>query len=46
MLANLTPEKTPIAWWHRSDRYAERLAPGTNFVSSIGEIDYSNGLFV
>ena len=46
MLANTTPEKTPIAWWHRSDRYAERLAPGTKFAYSICEIDYSNGLFV
>ena len=32
-------ENTPIAWWHRSDRYAERLAPGTKFADVIGEID-------
>ena len=29
----------PIAWWHRSERYAERLAPGTKFADLIGEID-------
>ncbi|CAN5324974.1 magnesium chelatase [soil metagenome] len=29
----------PIAWWHRNDRYAERLAPGTKFADIIGEID-------
>ena len=29
----------PIAWWHRADRYAERLAPGTKFADIIGEID-------
>ena len=29
----------PIAWWHRDDRYAERLAPGTKFADIIGEID-------
>lgn len=35
-----TPEdRIPIAWWHRSDRYAERLAPGTRFADIIGEID-------
>lgn len=28
-----------IAWWHRDDRYAERLAPGTKFADVIGEID-------
>src|SRR4029077_668331 len=27
------------AWWHRSERYAERLAPGTKFADVIGEID-------
>jgi magnesium chelatase subunit I len=32
-------DKTPIAWWHRSDRYVERLAPGTKFADIIGEID-------
>ena len=33
------PAVTPIAWWHRDDRYAERLAPGTKFADIIGEID-------
>jgi magnesium chelatase subunit I len=33
------PEQIPIAWWHRDDRYAERLAPGTKFADVIGEID-------
>ena len=28
-----------IAYWHRSERYAERLAPGTKFADIIGEID-------
>ena len=28
-----------IAWWHRDDRYAERLSPGTKFADIIGEID-------
>ncbi len=32
---------TPIAWWPREDRYAERLAPGTKFADLIGEIDPS-----
>ncbi len=36
-----TPENTPIAWWHRNDRYVERLAPGTKFADIIGEIDPS-----
>jgi magnesium chelatase subunit I len=31
--------ETPIAWWRREDRYAERLAPGTKFADIIGEID-------
>ena len=30
---------TPIAWWPRAERYAERLAPGTKFADLIGEID-------
>ena len=35
-----TPEEdVPIAWWPRSGRYAERLAPGTKFADIIGEID-------
>ncbi|GMV27660.1 MAG: magnesium chelatase [Phycisphaerae bacterium] len=32
-------EDAPIAWWHRDERYAERLAPGTKFADIIGEID-------
>ena len=34
-----SPEDVKIAWWHRDDRYAERLAPGTKFADIIGEID-------
>lgn len=33
------PAEVPIAWWHRDDRYSERLAPGTKFADIIGEID-------
>jgi len=33
--------EVPIAWWHRSGRYVERLAPGTKFADIIGEIDPS-----
>jgi magnesium chelatase subunit I len=32
-------EDVPIAWWHRDDRYAERLSPGTKFADVVGEID-------
>ena len=32
-------DATPIAWWPREQRYAERLAPGTKFADVIGEID-------
>lgn len=32
-------QEVPIGWWHRSERYAERLAPGTKFADIIGEID-------
>ena len=39
LLATTPPEQVPIAWWHRDDRYAERLAPGTKFADLIGEID-------
>jgi magnesium chelatase subunit I len=39
LIASKPPESVPIAWWHRSDRYAERLAPGTKFADLIGEID-------
>jgi magnesium chelatase subunit I len=38
-VAEHAPEHTPIAWWKREDRYAERLAPGTKFADIIGEID-------
>jgi len=39
LVADLSPEELPIAWWHRRDRYAERLSPGTKFADIIGEID-------
>ncbi len=39
MVADNDPAEVPIAWWHRDDRYAERLAPGTKFADVIGEID-------
>jgi magnesium chelatase subunit I len=39
MLAEMPPERIPIAWWPRKERYAERLAPGTKFADIIGEID-------
>ena len=32
-------DATPIDWWPREHRYAERLAPGTKFADVIGEID-------
>ncbi len=32
-------DQIPIAWWHRDDRYAERLSPGTKFADVVGEID-------
>lgn len=38
-VVELPPEKIPIGWWHRSQRYGERLAPGTKFADIIGEID-------
>ncbi|MBI5764846.1 MAG: magnesium chelatase [Planctomycetes bacterium] len=34
-------DATPIGWWPREQRYAERLAPGTKFADVIGEIDPS-----
>ncbi len=40
-LAEHSPDEVPIAWWHRSERYAERLSPGTKFADIIGEIDPS-----
>ncbi|MEE2971938.1 MAG: magnesium chelatase [Planctomycetota bacterium] len=39
MVADHPPGEVPIAWWHRDERYAERLAPGTKFADVIGEID-------
>lgn len=39
MVAERSPADVPIAWWHRDQRYAERLAPGTKFADIIGEID-------
>jgi len=40
-VASHAPEDVPIAWWHRDERYAERLSPGTKFADIIGEIDPS-----
>jgi magnesium chelatase subunit I len=39
LLATQAPQDIKIAWWHRSERYAERLSPGTKFADIIGEID-------
>lgn len=39
LLADRPAEEVPIRWWHRSDRYTERLSPGTKFADIIGEID-------
>jgi magnesium chelatase subunit I len=39
LVARYDPEDIKIAWWHRSERYAERLSPGTKFADIIGEID-------
>ncbi|NBX37016.1 MAG: magnesium chelatase [Planctomycetes bacterium] len=39
LIATQSADRVPIAWWHRSKRYAERLAPGTKFADLIGEID-------
>jgi magnesium chelatase subunit I len=39
LLAEHSANKIPIAWWPRSQRYAERLSPGTKFADIIGEID-------
>ncbi len=38
-LAEHSESQTPIAWWPREQRYAERLSPGTKFADIIGEID-------
>lgn len=39
LVASTPPERVPIAWWPRDQRYVERLAPGTKFADVIGEID-------
>ena len=39
LIANHPEEDIPIGWWHRDQRYAERLSPGTKFADIIGEID-------
>ncbi|MCC9599626.1 magnesium chelatase [Stieleria sp. JC731] len=39
LVEDLGPEEIKVAWWHRDDRYAERLSPGTKFADIIGEID-------
>jgi magnesium chelatase subunit I len=39
VLAELSEDRVPIAWWPRQQRYAERLSPGTKFADIIGEID-------
>jgi magnesium chelatase subunit I len=39
LIANTPPDRIPIRWWPRQERYAERLAPGTKFADVIGEID-------
>jgi magnesium chelatase subunit I len=39
MVAELSEERIPIAWWPRKQRYSERLSPGTKFADIIGEID-------
>jgi len=39
LVTSVPADEVPIAWWHRADRYAERLSPGTKFADIIGEID-------
>jgi magnesium chelatase subunit I len=39
LVASRPAHEIPIAWWPRSQRYVERLAPGTKFADIIGEID-------
>jgi magnesium chelatase subunit I len=39
LVEDLPEDRVPIGWWPRSQRYAERLAPGTKFADVIGEID-------
>src|SRR5215469_2551967 len=37
LIAETSEDRVPIAWWPRSQRYTERLAPGTKFADIIGE---------
>ena len=39
LIAQHAPSEIKIAWWHREQRYAERLSPGTKFADIVGEID-------
>src|SRR5262245_64519009 len=39
LVADLPEDRIPIGWWPRTQRYAERLAPGTKFADVIGEVD-------
>lgn len=39
IVASVSDDEIPIAWWPREERYAERLAPGTKFADVVGEID-------
>jgi magnesium chelatase subunit I len=39
ILRETPASEVSIKWWHREDRYVERLAPGTKFADVIGEID-------
>jgi magnesium chelatase subunit I len=39
LTTSVPADEVPIAWWHRDERYAERLSPGTKFADIIGEID-------
>jgi magnesium chelatase subunit I len=39
LLAEIPEDQVHIGWWPRSQRYAERLSPGTKFADVIGEID-------
>ncbi|MCY2975478.1 MAG: magnesium chelatase [Planctomycetota bacterium] len=41
LIAESSESDVPIRWWHRDERYAERLSPGTKFADIIGEIDPS-----
>jgi len=41
LIAENSESDVPIRWWHRDERYAERLSPGTKFADIIGEIDPS-----